>query len=127
MAVNLTGEKPFPAVYPFLKNVRDWAPLGMEPMFRGVVTVLQRLQVREPERHLFDFFADNWGVRGNRKGRRLAVKLLEAFATERARIALNAIQSLVRNQPIATDELNLIREATAKLQRRGDRTGGETE
>jgi hypothetical protein len=85
-------------------------------MFRGVGLVLERLQVREPERHLFDFFADNWGVRGNRNGRLLAVGLLEALATERASAALRGIFDLVRHQGIAADELDLIRRAAAKVE-----------
>ena len=114
--LNLDDRKPFQPVFPFLRYIRRWGPLGLEPMFRGVGLVLERLQVREPERHLFDFFADNWGVRGNRNGRLLAVSLLEALATERASAALRAIFDLVRRQGIAADELDLIRRAAAKVE-----------
>ena len=88
----------------------------MKPMFRGVVLTLERLHVLKIEQHLFDFFADNWGVWGNRNGRLLAVRLLEALATERAKAALKTIIELVRNQEIAADELDLIRTAVGSAE-----------
>lgn len=112
---NLGGAKPFRSVFAFLKYVRDWGPLAMDPMFPGVALVLERLGISEPERHLFDFFADNWGMRSNRNGRVLAVKLLESMSTERALAALESIRALVEHQSIAPEELDLIRAATAKL------------
>jgi hypothetical protein len=114
--LNLDGRKPFRSLATFLSQVRDWGPLGMDPMFRDLVRLLERLQVQEPERQLFEFFADNWGLRGNRNGRLLAVRLLEALGTERARTALQAIFELVRNQGIASDELERIRTALAAVQ-----------
>jgi len=109
--LNLDSRKPFRRVLPFLRHIRDWGPLGRKPMFLGVALVLQRLQVQEPARHLFDFFADSWGVRNNANGRLLAVRLLEAFADERSQGALQAILELVSNQDIAPRELELIHAA----------------
>ena len=114
--LNLSDRKPFQPVFPFLRSIQRWGPLGMESMFRGVGMVLERLQVREPERYLFDFFAENWGVRGNRRARLLAVRLLEALGTEPARAALSAIFDLVRHQGIAAEELELIRGAAANVE-----------
>ncbi len=91
----------------------------MEPMFYGVAMAFARLQVPELERQLFDFFADNWGIRGNRDGRLLAVRLLEALATARAGAALRAISALVTNQGISSDELSLIRGAAARVEANG--------
>jgi len=130
--LNLSDRKPFQPVFSLLRYIQRWGPLGMEPMFRGVGLALERLQVREPERHLFEYFADHWGIRGSRNGRLLAVRLLEALATERARAALQAILELVRHQGIAPDELDLIRqavdtaEAKGRLARQG-RAGEKTE
>jgi hypothetical protein len=109
--INLDNRKPFGRVSLLLRYIRDWGPLGREPLFLGVGLVLQRLQVQEPERHLFDFFADNWGVRDNPGGRLLAVRLLEVLANERAQGALRAILELVRNRDIAPGELDRIRQA----------------
>jgi len=67
-------------------------------------------------------FADNWGFRGDPKGRLLAVMLLEALATERANAALHAIDELVRNQGITADELSLIRTASRSAAAKVDRT-----
>jgi hypothetical protein len=114
--LNLDDRKPFRPVLPFLRFIRRWGPLGMKPMFRGIAVALEQLQVQEIERHLFDFFADNWGVRDDRDGRLLAVRLLEALATERAKAALKAIIELVRNQRIAADELDLIRTAAVSVE-----------
>ncbi len=109
--LNLDSRKPFRRVSLFLRYIRDWGPLGRTPMFLGVVLALQRLQVQEPARHLFDFFADNWGVRNNPSGRLLAVRLLEALADERSQGALQAILELASNQNIAPRELELIHAA----------------
>ncbi len=114
--LNLDDRKPFRQVLPFLRHITRWGPLGMKPAFRGIVLTLERLQVPEIEQHLFDFFADNWGVWGNRNGRLLAVRLLEALATERAKAALKTIIELVRNQEIAADELDLIRTAVGSAE-----------
>jgi hypothetical protein len=109
--LNLDSKKPFRRVSLLLRYIRDWGPLGRKPMFAGVVLVLQRLQVQEPARHLFDFFADNWGVRNNPSGRLLAVRLLEALADERSQRALLAILELVNNQDIAPRELDRLHAA----------------
>ena len=109
--LNLDSQKPFQRVSQFLRHIRDWGPLGRKQIFRGVGIVLERLQVQEPERHLFDFFADNWGVRDNPGGRLLAVRLLEALGGERSQSALRAILELVRNQDIEPHELDRINRA----------------
>lgn len=109
--LNLDSRKPFRRVSLLLRYIRDWGPLGREPLFLGVVLALERLQVQEPARHLFDFFADNWGVRNNRSGRLLAVRLLEALADERSQRALQAILELVNNQNMAPPELDLLHAA----------------
>jgi hypothetical protein len=109
--LNLDSRKPFRRVSLLLRYIRDWAPLGCEPVFGGVVLVLQRLQVQEPARHLFDFFADNWGVRSNPSGRLLAVRVLEALGDKRSKSALLAILGLVDNQDIAPHELDRLHAA----------------
>jgi len=108
---NIGAERPFRGTDRFLEYLRDWAPLGMKPLYPGLLTVLDRLEVQNLERHLFEFFADNWGIRGNRDGRTLAVKLLEARHTDPARIAIKAIYDLVQYRGIDPEELALIREA----------------
>lgn len=120
--LNLDNRKPFRPLLPFLRYIIRWAPLGMKPMYQGIGLVLKRLQVSDVERQLFDFFADNWGFRGDRKGRLLAVMLLEALDTERANAALQAIEELVRNQGIAADELSLIRTVSRSAAAKVDRT-----
>lgn len=114
--LNLDNRKPFRPVWPFLRYITRWGPLGMKPMFRGVGLVLERLQVSDVERQLYDFFADNWGFRGERNGRLLAVMLFEALATARAKVALEEIDALVRNEGIEADELDLIHAAVRSVQ-----------
>ncbi len=109
--LNLDARKPFAPVSSLLRYIRDWGPLGRKPLFPGVGLVLERLQVADRERHLFDLFADNWGPRGNLNGRLLAVRMLEALATERSAAALQAILELVRSRDIEPGELDLIRSA----------------
>ncbi len=105
----------------FLGYVRDWGPLRMPPLFHGLKTVLQRLGVREQERILYDFYADNWGLRDNWHGRLLAVKMLEALATQKARLALNSIYGYVKYRDVQPEELQLIE---AARHRSGDETRG---
>jgi hypothetical protein len=103
--------KPEKALLKFLRVIRDWGPLAMEPLFLGLREVLERLQIANQERIIFDFYADNWGLRDNPRGRVLAVKILEALATKKARFALEEILALVRNQEIPPKERELIHKA----------------
>jgi hypothetical protein len=112
----LDDRKPFRSELRLLRYLTRWAPLRMDPMFGGVGLVLERLQVPDIERQLYDFFVDNRGVRGDRNARVLAVRLLEALATERAKAALKAINELVRNQGITADELDLVRASTGETE-----------
>jgi hypothetical protein len=111
---NIGSEKPFTGTRKLLGYIRDWGPLGMEPLYQGLRDVFEQLQVADLERELFDFVADNWGVRSNRNGRVLAVKLLGAMNTAPAKAALQAIYELVRYGGIAEEELDLIRSVAGK-------------
>ncbi|MEW8505752.1 MAG: hypothetical protein AB2598_03545 [Candidatus Thiodiazotropha sp.] len=95
----------------FLVYVRDWGPLSMEPLYRGVKEVLTQLDITDAERILFDFYADNWGLRDNRHGRLLVVKTLEALGTQEARSALEAISIHTQSHNIPPDESRLIQNA----------------
>ena len=81
----------------------------MDPLFPGLAKVLEQMDIAEKERILFDFYADNWGIRNNRNGRLLAVKLLEALGTRKAIFFLQAVSGYVENQVVAPEELELIR------------------
>ena len=81
----------------------------MEPLFNGLKEVLDRLQVADVERICFDFYADNCGVGDNRHGRLLAVNMLKALETEKARVALTGIYNFSKNQDIQPEELAHIR------------------
>ena len=108
------SEKPFTGTRELLGYIRDWGPLGMEPLYRGLKDVFEQLQVADLERELFDFVADNWGVRSNRNGRVLAFKLLGTLQTDPAKAALQAIYELVRYRGVAGEELDLIRSVAGK-------------
>lgn len=102
----------------FLRYVRKWAPLGMEPLFQGLKEVLDRLQLADKERILFEFYADNWGAGDNPRGRQLAVRLLEAMGTSKAYAALLTIHTHVENQGLPPEELAMIRRSLAKVEAR---------
>jgi len=106
---NIGQEKPFAGTRKLLVNIRDWGPLEMEPLYQGIKEVFEQLKVVDLERELFDFVADNWGIRSNRNGRVLAVKLLAALNTKQAKAALNAVYELVRFGGVDDEELELIR------------------
>ncbi len=106
---NIGHEKPFTGTRKLLVNIRDWGPLEMEPLYQGIKEVFKLLEVADLERELFDFVADNWGIRNNRNGRILAVKLLAALNTNQAKAALHAVYELVRFGGIDEEELELIR------------------
>ena len=95
----------------FLRYVRDWGPLGMQPLFHGLKDVLHRLQIPDQERIYFEYYADNCGVGDNRLGRLLAVNMLEATGTRKARIALLEIYKFSKNQDIQPEELKHIKQA----------------
>lgn len=91
-----------------LRYVRDWGPLRMQPLFNGLREVLERSHIPDQERIYFEFYADNSGVVDNRHGRLLAVNMLQAVGTEKARVALNAIYDYSENQNIQPQELDHI-------------------
>ncbi|MCU7931892.1 MAG: hypothetical protein KZQ90_13910 [Candidatus Thiodiazotropha sp. (ex Codakia rugifera)] len=99
------------ALLHFLISIRDWGPLGMEPLYPGLKDVMERLPLQDKERVLFEFYADNWGVRNNRNGRLLTVKILQALSTEKAFFTLTAISKYVKNQAVLPEELAVIQTA----------------
>jgi hypothetical protein len=107
----LGSKSPEKITLEFLRLVRDWGPLRMEPLFYGLKEVLERLRIPDQEKILFEFYADNWGVWDNRHGRLLAVKMLEALGTEKARLVLNAIHNYAKHREVKTEELELIQGA----------------
>lgn len=109
-------ENPEIAMFLLLQHVRNWGPLDMEPLYGGLVEILDRLEVEDRERVLFEFYADHWGVRDNRNGRLLAVRTLEALGTDTSRSALYEILNYVRNRGLDTGELALIRSAAGMLE-----------
>jgi len=117
-------EDPEIAMFLLLQKVRDWGPLGMAPLYRGLVETLSRMGVEDQERILFEFYADHWGIRDNRKGRLLAVRTLEALGTESALSALREILSYVRYRALDPDELARIQGAAAVIdEQRGEGAG----
>lgn len=104
-------ENPEHAMLMLLWHVRKWGPLGMEPLYRGLVEIMERLGVEDRERILFEYYADHSGVRDNRKGRLLAIRTLEALGTDSARSALREILNYTRNRGLPPHELALIRAA----------------
>lgn len=108
-AFKLQKKSPEKALLEFLRHIRDWGPLGMEPLFGGLKEVLERLGFVDKERVLFEFYADNWGFWDKRHGRLLVIKILEALGTKKALFTLEAISDYVKNQAIPSEELELIR------------------
>ncbi len=112
---NIGAEKPFTGMGKFLRYVRDWGPLGMEPLYQGIRDVINQLQIDEPERELFEFVADNWGIWSNRNGRLLAIKLLDTLNTEPSKAALETIYKFVQQHgDVVGEELAFIRAAAGK-------------
>lgn len=91
-----------------LKYVQNWGPLGMAPLYGGLVEILDRLRVVGKERILFELYADHWGVRDNKNGRQLVVRTLEALETAASRSALREILSSVRHRGLEPEELALV-------------------
>ncbi len=116
---NVGSEKPFAGTRELLGYIRDCGPLGMEPLYEGIKDLIEQLQVADFERELFDFVADNWGVRSSRNGRMLAAKLLATLNTDRAKAALQALYRLVRNAGLAAEELDLILSVAKKAKGHG--------
>ena len=98
-----------------LKYVRDWGPLAMDPLFRGLTDMLQQLGLGNQEHVIYEFYADNWGVHDNWNGRLLAIKILDALATRRAHTALNSIFDFVKNRNIEAEELELIQRVIRRI------------
>ena len=94
-----------------LCHVRDWGPVGKPELYPGLREVLERLQVPGKEKILFEFFADNWGIRDNRNGRLLAIGLLEQLGTDAAGAALWELLRYARNRTTDPEELALIQGA----------------
>jgi hypothetical protein len=111
IAFKLGRRHPEKTTLAFLKYVRDWGPLRMEPLYYGLIEVLERLQISDLEKIYFEYYADNCGVGDNRFGRLLAVNMLQATSTRKARVALIEIYKLSRNQDIQPEELTLIKKA----------------
>lgn len=109
-------EDPEIRMFLLLQKVRDWGPLGMAPLYEGLVETLSRIGVEDQERILFEFYADHWGIRNNEKGRLLAVRTLEALGTDSALSALREILSYVRYRAIGPDELARMRGAAAVIE-----------
>jgi hypothetical protein len=99
------------AMLMLLRYIRRWAPLGMEPLYGGLIEILDRLGVDNKERILFEYYADHWGVRDDKNGRLLAVRTLEALGTGASRSALREILAYVRNRGLEPGELALIQTA----------------
>ena len=114
----LAGNSKEKTLIEFLKYVRDWGPLGMEPLFQGLVEVLLQLGLENQEHVIFEFYADNWGIRNNWHGRLLAVRILEVLATKKAHTALNAIFDYVKKREIEPEELDLICRAMRRISER---------
>ena len=111
IAFKLGRRNPEETTLAFLRYVRDWGPLRMEPLFYGLKEVLERMQVPGQENIYFEYYADNCGVGENRFGRLLAMSMLEAMGTRKARVALIEIYKLSKNQDIQPEELKLIKKA----------------
>jgi hypothetical protein len=109
-------ENPEVAMFLLLQKVRDWGPLGMTPLYGGLLEILRRMGVEEQERILFEFYADHWGIRDNQKGRLLAVRTLEAMGTDASRAALGEILNYVRFRGLSPDELALTRAAAGAVE-----------
>ena len=83
----------------------------MQPLCYGLKEVLERLRIKDQERIYFEYYADNCGVGDNRFGRLLAVNMLEAMGTRKARVALLEIYKFSKNQDIQPEELKHIKTA----------------
>ena len=115
IAFKMGRKQPEKAAYEFLRYVRDWGPLRMDPLFYGLSEILDKLHVPDQERLYFEFYADNSGVTDNRYGRLLAISMLKAVGTEKARGALRAIHDYTKNHNIPHQELELIRRAISAV------------
>ena len=110
-----------------LAGTRDWGPGGMKPMFQGIAEVLERLEIHDQERVLFDFYADNWGVRNNPAGRALVVKILGSLGTGAALATLRSIAGYVENRAMPPEELALIAGTLGEMERVAGTTSPEAE
>jgi hypothetical protein len=127
IAFKLGTRNPERTTLVFLKYVRDWGPLRMQPLFYGLKEVLERLQITDQERIYFEYYADNCGVGDNSFGRLLAVHMLEAMGTRKARVALLEIYKFSKNQDIPPEELKHIKiaiRATANRKRKAETVSG---
>jgi len=112
---NINRRNPESVMLVFLRYVTKWGPLGMSPLFHGLCEIFKELKVSNQEKLLYDFYADNWGVRNNPHGRLLVVKSLEAMGTKKAGVALESIFKYIQNQNIQADELNMVQQAIVSV------------
>ena len=110
-----SGMDPELRMLDLLCHVRDWGPVGEPELYPGLGEVLGRLQVRGKEKILFEFFADNWGIRDNRNGRLLAIGLLEQLGTDAAGAALWELFRYARHRTSDPEELTLIQDAARRV------------
>lgn len=110
-----SGMDPELRMLDLLCHVRDWGPVGKPELYPGLGQILERLQVRGKEKVLFEFFADNWGIRDNRNGRLLAIGLLEQLGTDAAGAALWELHRYARNRTSDAGELTLIQDAARRV------------
>ena len=125
VSLKLGGRSKERMLLTLLRYVRDWGPLGLEPLYSGLKEVLLCLELTHQEQVIFEFFADNWGIHNNWHGRLLAIKMLEALATERAESALFTISHYLRNRPTETEELDLIRRVISRIAQRAPAAGSK--
>ncbi|MCP3870397.1 MAG: hypothetical protein GY703_20360 [Gammaproteobacteria bacterium] len=109
-----------------LRYVRDWGPLGMPLMYQGIINVLENLSVTDRERVLFEFYADHWGIRSNRNGRLLAVRLLDQMGTKSASAALRELLRYARHRVTDPEELNIIQRAARERPGKHDPGNGDS-
>ncbi len=109
-------QEPESAMLVLLRYVRKWGPLGMAPLYGGLVEILNRLGVVGKERILFELYADHWGVWNNKNGRLLVVRTLEALHTAASRSALREILSYVKHRGLEREELALVKAIVGRVE-----------
>jgi len=111
-------DAPRTAMTMLLGHVRDWGPLALQPLYPGLVQILERLDVDHQDELLFEFYADHWGIRDNPSGRRMVVSILQALDTDSSRAILHEMLPYVRNRGVAPVELAQIEAALDRRETR---------